>query len=78
MRLLHGKSESAMICFGEAADTSADQPEEGGGIFCVIEEVGEVEYKEREIIGGVYTRINIPQEPFVAVKDSLADRGVMR
>lgn len=66
-----------MVCFGKAADTSADQPEEGGGIFGVVEEVGEVENQEREVIGGIYAWIHIPQEPFVAVKDSLAGRGVM-
>lgn len=75
-RFLPGESESAIVCFGEAADTSADQPEEGRGIFCVIEEVGEVESQEGEVIGSIYARVYIPQEPFVAVKNPLADRGV--
>ena len=71
--MLPREGKSAMICFGQTANTSADQPEEGGGIFGVIEEVGEVENQERKIIDGVNARIHTPQKPFVAVKDPLAD-----
>lgn len=46
-------------------------------MFCIIEKVGQVESEEGEIVGGVYARVDVPEEPFVAVEYSLPDGSIV-
>ena len=62
-----------MICCAETADSGAYQPEERRGVFCVVEEVSEVEGEEGKVVGCVYAGVDLPQKPLVVVEDSLAD-----
>lgn len=57
-----------MIRLAEPPDPRADEPEEGGGIFGVVEEVGEIEREEGEVVAGVDAGVDPPQEPFVIVE----------
>ena len=57
-----------MIGLAEPAYPRADEPEEGGWIFGVVEEVCEIESQEREVVGGVDGGVDLPQEPFIVVE----------
>ena len=66
-----------MIGLAEPPYSRADEPEERGGIFGVVEEVGEVEGQEGEVVGGVDAGIDFPQEPFVVVEYPLPETGIV-
>lgn len=44
----------------------------------MVEEIGKIKGKEGEIEGRVHARVDVPQEPFVVVHESLSNRRVRR
>lgn len=68
--------DGSVIDRAEAADAGADEPEEGRGVFRVVEEIGQVEGEEGEVVGCVDAGIDVPQEPFVEVLYALPESRV--
>lgn len=70
--------DGAVVCGAETADAGADEPEEGRGVFGVVEEVGEVEGDDGEVVCGVDGGVDVAEEPLVVVEKTLADCWVWR
>lgn len=70
--------DGAVVGGAETADAGADEPEEGGGVFCVVEEVSEVEGEDGEVVCGVDGGVDVAEEPLVVVEETLADCWIMR
>lgn len=66
-----------MIGLAEPPYARADEPEEGGRVLGVVEEVGKVEGEEGEVVGGVDAGVDLPQEPFVVVEYPLPQTGIV-
>ena len=47
-------------------------------VFAVVEEIGEVEYYEGEVVCCVYAGVYISEKPAVVVHEALFDGGVGR
>lgn len=48
-----------MICMTETSDAGSNEPQKGRGVFGIVEEVGEIEGKEGEVIGCVDAWVNV-------------------
>ena len=72
------QSYGSVVCLTETSNASANQPEEGRRVFGVIEEIGQVEGQEGEIIGGIYAGVNISKKPLVEIQYPLSYRRIMR
>lgn len=70
--------DGAVVGGAQTADAGADEPEEGGGVFGVVEEVGEVEGEDGEVVCGVNGGVDVAEEPLVVVVETLADCWVGR
>ncbi len=65
-----------MVGFAQTADACGDEPEEGRVVLGAVEEVGEVESQEGEVVCCVDAGVDVPQEPFVVVHQPLFDGSV--
>lgn len=70
--------DGGVVRAGHPAHARPDHPQEGVVVFGVVEEVGQVEGQQGEVVGGVDARVDVPQEPPVVVQDLVPPGRVRR
>ena len=67
-----------VICLVESTHSRSNQPEERRRVFGIIEQVTETKSEDGKIVGGVYARVYVPQEPLVVMQYPLSNRCIRR
>jgi hypothetical protein len=60
-----------MICRTQSPDSRSDNPQKWRVVLGPVKQVGHVEDYEREVVGGVYAWVYVPQKPLVVEHQSL-------
>lgn len=57
--MLRGQSDCMMICMAKTSNAGSNKPQKGRRVFGIVEEVGEIEGQEGEVIGCIDAWVNV-------------------